>query len=96
MIKIKEKTKEEVREIAEAIRKTLKEREWLKEILKGWGPDLCPRGVQDIYLGPTTNTTTTVHEHHLFPVFLFISLNFIFTFVESSIYLFYFNMKKEK
>ena len=35
MVKIKEKTKEEIREIAEAIRKTLKEREQLKEILKG-------------------------------------------------------------
>ena len=33
MVKIKEK--EELREIAEAIRKTLKEREQLKEILKG-------------------------------------------------------------
>ena len=35
MVKIKEKKKEEIREIAEAIRKTLKEREQLKEILKG-------------------------------------------------------------
>ena len=34
MVKIKKK-KEEIREIAEAIRKTLKEREQLKEILKG-------------------------------------------------------------
>ena len=48
MVKIKEKKKEEIREIAEAIRKTLKEREQLKEIIKGWGPDLRPRGVQDI------------------------------------------------
>ena len=35
MVKIKEKKKEEIREIAEALRKTLKEREQLKEILKG-------------------------------------------------------------
>ena len=35
MVKIKEKTKEKIREIAEAIRKTLKERKQLKEILKG-------------------------------------------------------------
>ena len=35
MVKIKEKKKEEIKEIAEAIRKTLNEREQLKEILKG-------------------------------------------------------------
>ena len=66
MVKIKEKKKEEMREIADAIRKTLKEREQLTEILKEWGPDLRPRSPLQIqapegckiYLGPTTTTTT--------------------------------------
>ena len=35
MVKIKKKNRAEIREIAETIRKTLKQREQLKEILKG-------------------------------------------------------------
>ena len=54
MVKIKVTKKEEIREIAEAIRKTLKEREQL-DGSRSPPPEGCK-----IYVGPTNTTTTTM------------------------------------